>query len=521
MLGFLRRHKNSPIITIVLGTTAIVMIGFGISYQGGPRGLYAAEVNGDVISDAEYSARYANTYRYQQQQNRKYNKDNAKQDRLRENVLYGMVTTKLLSQKANARGLAVDDDMLRDRILEDERFKTEAGAFDRQLYERWMNSLQMSPERFEEAERERILSTLFISAVQNMRVSSAEMKDQFLREQTKVDIEFIKIAKSDFEKDVGTVTAADSAEWAKQEGADDKILAYYKKFKAQRYDVPKKVCARHVLAKAPAGTPPDIKKQAQTKIKAAAEALKAGTAFADVAAKFSDDANKNKGGDLGCFSAGQMLPKVEETAFGLKTGERSGIVETPFGYHIIEVTEIKDPVRRKLEDVRDEIIEALARVEKAGAFAKKQANEVQKLAQEKASLQEVADALLKEGTEPLKVQETGPFPEGREFLPRLGPAKGVGAAAWLLTKEKPVGDAPIETDDAWLVIRLKERKVPTDEEFEQAKLGLSYGLTVSKQTLVYDGWSENLRANEEINVHPVALSYDDQERQAVRGGGRR
>lgn len=519
MLGALRRNKNSPIITGILGLTAIVMIGFGISYKGGPAGFYAAEVNGDLITDAEYAAVYANAYRYRQSQNPKYNKDSAKKDRLRENVLYGLITTKILAQRAQDRGLAVDDEMLREEILNDERFQ-EDGRFSKDLYERWMSSLGTTKGRFEQSERERILSSLFLAAVQNMRVSEEELRDRFFRESTKVNIEFIKVPKEAFVKDVGTVTAADREEWVKQEGAEDKILKYYQRFKSTRYDVPKKVCAKHILVKTTKDMPPDLKKEAQNTIKKAAEAVKGGMDFSDAAAKFSEDANKQKGGDLGCFSAGQMLPQVEEAAFGMKPGEVSNIVETPFGYHIIKVTEIKEPIRRKLEDVKDEIVMELVRKDKAGQIAKKKAEAVQKLAKEKASLAEVVEAMSAEGPEPLKVEETGPFPEGREFLPRLGNAPAVAAAAWRLTEEKPVGDAPIETDNAWVVIRLKEKKEPTEEEFKQARLGLAYGLTINKQNVAYEGWTEKLRKQEDVQIHPIALSYDDKARQQARSGGR-
>jgi NIMA-interacting peptidyl-prolyl cis-trans isomerase 1 len=47
---------------------------------------------------------------------------------------------------------------------------------------------------------------------------------------------------------------------------------------------------------------------------------------------------KAKGGSLGTFGHGQMVPAFEEAAFGLPVGGISGIVETPFGYHLIQRT---------------------------------------------------------------------------------------------------------------------------------------------------------------------------------------
>jgi peptidyl-prolyl cis-trans isomerase C len=86
--------------------------------------------------------------------------------------------------------------------------------------------------------------------------------------------------------------------------------------------------------------------------------LKKGAAFADLAKKYSQDpGSAPNGGDLGFFGKGQMVPAFEQAAFGLKPGQTSGVVETPFGYHIIRVSEAKagrdltyDEVKGQIDD---------------------------------------------------------------------------------------------------------------------------------------------------------------------------
>jgi peptidyl-prolyl cis-trans isomerase SurA len=66
-----------------------------------------------------------------------------------------------------------------------------------------------------------------------------------------------------------------------------------------------------------------------------------GADFAELAKTNSADITAAKGGDLGWLSAGDTVPEFERAMDGLKPGEVSGVVQTPFGWHIIQVIERK------------------------------------------------------------------------------------------------------------------------------------------------------------------------------------
>ncbi|MFA6973612.1 MAG: peptidylprolyl isomerase [Parcubacteria group bacterium] len=81
--------------------------------------------------------------------------------------------------------------------------------------------------------------------------------------------------------------------------------------------------------------------QAKTKIDQAALDLKAKKDFSEVAKKYSEGESAGSGGELGWFSADQMLPEIATVAFNMKKGGTSDVIESSLGYHIIQVEDIK------------------------------------------------------------------------------------------------------------------------------------------------------------------------------------
>ncbi len=109
-------------------------------------------------------------------------------------------------------------------------------------------------------------------------------------------------------------------------------------------DTAEQVRARHILV-ANEATAKDVEAK-----------LKGGAKFEDLAkANSTDPSSKDKGGELGFFSKGQMVPAFQAAAFSQKIGVVGPPVKSPFGYHIIEVEEKKPATIATLANSGDKI----------------------------------------------------------------------------------------------------------------------------------------------------------------------
>jgi peptidyl-prolyl cis-trans isomerase C len=125
--------------------------------------------------------------------------------------------------------------------------------------------------------------------------------------------------------------------------SDDQVRAYYDQNK-ELYSTTQ-IHASHILLK-----------DEQTARETLAELKAHPERFADVAREKSTDAvSAKRGGDLGTFGPGRMVPDFERAAFALKPGEMSDVVKTQYGYHIILVTERKEGAPKPFDDVKEQI----------------------------------------------------------------------------------------------------------------------------------------------------------------------
>jgi foldase protein PrsA len=132
------------------------------------------------------------------------------------------------------------------------------------------------------------------------------------------------------------------------------IQDYFNKNHAA-FDKPEQVKARHILV-------PDL----ATANKIEAMLKKNPNDFAALAEKYSTDpGSKDKGGELGWFRRGQMVPSFDKVAFSEPVGAISPPVKSPFGYHIIQVEARQPGQKATLANTRDRIAEMLRQQQEA------------------------------------------------------------------------------------------------------------------------------------------------------------
>jgi len=382
MLEQIRRNVRHPYIQVLLGLIILVFILFFGWSMRSEKPNYVAKVNGTTIEYRTYQQAYQGLLRVYQ--------DAFKGDltaaRIRElglgrRALDQLVDRTLLAQEAERRGLEVGDQELQASIEAVPVFQ-DSGSFDKERYLRVLQANRMSPLEFETSRKLELLLQKVENAIrQEATVTDAEVKQEFLDRNTKIRLDFVTVNPAVLEADVKP-TDEQLREFYEAEGeafrvpakrsaryvlfapaefeagvtvSDQEVRDEYG-WRAEEFAVREAVHARHILLRLdPAATPEE-----DARVKARAEKIRqeiqGGKSFAEVAKKVSEDpGSKDKGGDLGYFERGQMVPEFEEAAFSLEPGQVSEPVKTSFGYHLIQVEDHRQAREKPFEEVKDEI----------------------------------------------------------------------------------------------------------------------------------------------------------------------
>lgn len=171
------------------------------------------------------------------------------------------------------------------------------------------------------------------------------------------------------------------------ESSRREVVEFYKTYKDSLGLIPEKYTISHIFVNPKASE--KVKQKARDFAQSLIDSIKSGKDFAELAKKYSEDpGTASQGGDLGFSKRGRLVPEFEASAFALEPGQVSGVVETVFGFHIIQTLEKRgDAVHARhilikvkndedadlktiefLSDLRDSVIRGLGKFEE---YAKK------------------------------------------------------------------------------------------------------------------------------------------------------
>lgn len=151
--------------------------------------------------------------------------------------------------------------------------------------------------------------------------------------------------------------------------SDEDVAKFYNEQK-ERFQQPETVEARHILIKVDAADEATVKAEKKAKIEEVRKQLVAGGDFAKIALANSDCPSKERGGDLGAFPRGQMVKEFEDAAFTQATNAIGAVVETQFGYHVIQVTKHEVAKTTSLDEVKPKLVEHLKQKQQMEVFEK-------------------------------------------------------------------------------------------------------------------------------------------------------
>jgi peptidyl-prolyl cis-trans isomerase D len=493
MLDRMRRHKNW-----LKWSLAIVVVTFVLLYipnflrNGGITGAVGTGTR-DVIASVEGQnitvGQFRRIYQQQMQAYRRAYGGNIddrllKQMGIDRRILQQLIDEEASLAEAKRLGISTSDEEVRARILSLPAFQ-ENGQFIGDA--RYRQLLQMSdpprrPSEFEEEVRRSLtLGKLQGALTDWMTVSDAEVTAEFKRRNEKVKLSVVSFPADKFLAET-TATDAEISQQFEQHKTDYRIpekrkvkyalldlqairnrtivspqdVQRYYEDNEQQYAQPEQVRASHILLKTEGKDDATVKKQAEDLL----AKVKAGADFAQLATKFSEDeGSKVKGGDLGFFPKGQMVPEFDTAAFSLEPGKISDLVKSQFGYHTIKVIEKKPATKRTLDEVRAQIEDQLK--------SQRAQEEAQRIVKDlTGKVQKPADLDTAAKPRGFNVGET-PFFGRNEPVPGLGMSPAAGNRAFEL-KDGEVSEA-VQTPQGYAYLTLTGKQDARDPSLEEVK----------------------------------------------------
>ena len=385
MLDLMRKHAYSWLTRAVVIALIGVFAFWGVSTGMFTRIKPVATVNGHQILTKDVDQQAQQLRRRLEQI---YGPDAAAamaRYNVREQALDQLIDQQLVLDEANRLGLRISDAALEHMIEAQTAFQVD-GRFDLAIYQTALRSENMRPADFESDLRLEMLQQLMQRMVtQTVEVSDAEMHQIYDQRNLKFAMSYVEIPYKDLESTVNPTDKqiADYFEAHREEfreperisfdfvrydpdklagkvnPSEKEIQNYYNRQRDAALTHPEQVRARHILIAVPADATPAQKAAAKAKAEDLLKQIKAGGDFAKLAKQFSDDpGTRNAGGDLGYFEQSQMVKPFADAAFRMKPGELA-VVQTQFGYHVIQVEDHKLAHVDTLAEARPKIIEAL------------------------------------------------------------------------------------------------------------------------------------------------------------------
>jgi len=385
-------QKNKRLIQVLVVLLIVPFAFFGLeAYTRATSGSDVATVDGEGISPRAFEeALRAQQDRLRTALGGQANSAAFDTPELRAAIVESLVAERLIATEAVRSRLLVPDDALRSVIAAMPAFQRD-GRFSKADYATLLRAQGLSEAQFESRLRydltvgqlrQAVLGSAIVSKTVAARLAGLEREQREIAESliaSGLYLDKVQLApdraKAYYDERAATFRTTErlrleylvlSAEAAGKaaEISDAEVEKAYASA-GVKYRIGEQRRASHILIQIPADATEAERAAARTKADGILAELKASPErFAALAKQHSQDTGSaSKGGDLGLFGRGMMVKPFETAAFALKAGEMSGIVETPFGLHIIRVTEIQPERARPLDEVRKELIAAL-RLEK-------------------------------------------------------------------------------------------------------------------------------------------------------------